>query len=242
MATVEENGNANQGEDYTQDGSVDLKGKPVLRSKTGTWKAISFIIGYEIFERMAFHGIQANLVSYLTRKFREGTVTSANNVTNWVGTVWLTPILGAYVADAYLGRYWTFVFGSAIYLSVLVAATKKGRVPIPNDPKELYELSSEEYSNNRKLRIDHTSSLRFLDKAAVKSGPNTPWNLCPVTQVEETKQMIKMIPILLATLIPNASLAQFRSSLSIMLNLKKTEMNFALETLPNKASSQDNEE
>ncbi|KAH7517423.1 hypothetical protein FEM48_Zijuj09G0061900 [Ziziphus jujuba var. spinosa] len=208
MATIEKNRDAHRGEDYTQDGSVDLKGKPVLRSETGTWKACYFIIGYEILERMAFHGIQSNLVSYLTRKLLEGTVTSANNVTNWSGTVWITPILGAYIADAYLGRYWTFVSASATYLLVLVAAAKKARVPIPNDPKELYELSSEEYSNNRKLRIDRTPSLRFLDKAAVKSGPNKPWNLCPVTQVEETKQMIKMIPVLLATFIPSAYVAQ----------------------------------
>lgn len=74
--------------------------------------------GYEVFERMAFHGIQSNLVVYLTRKLHEGTVESANNVTNWVGTVWMTPILGAYIADAYLGRYWTFVSASAIYLLV----------------------------------------------------------------------------------------------------------------------------
>lgn len=32
--------------------------------------------------------------------------------------------------------------------------------------------------------------------------------LCPVTQVEETKQMIKMLPVLLATFIPSTMLAQ----------------------------------
>jgi peptide/histidine transporter 3/4 len=31
--------------EYTQDGTVDLKGKPVLRSKTGGWKACSFLVG-----------------------------------------------------------------------------------------------------------------------------------------------------------------------------------------------------
>lgn len=33
-----------QGE-YTKDGSMDLKGKPILRSKSGGWTACSFIIG-----------------------------------------------------------------------------------------------------------------------------------------------------------------------------------------------------
>lgn len=62
--------------------------------------------------------IASNLVQYLTKKLHEGTVTSSNNVTNWSGTVWIMPVAGAYIADAYLGRYWTFVIASAIYLLV----------------------------------------------------------------------------------------------------------------------------
>jgi dipeptide/tripeptide permease len=55
---------------------------------------------------------------YLTKKLHQGTVASANNVTNWVGTIWITPIIGAYIADAHLGRYWTFIIASVIYISV----------------------------------------------------------------------------------------------------------------------------
>ena len=73
---------------------------------------------YELFERMAYYGIASNLIIYLTDKLHQGTVEASNNVTNWSGTVFLTPLLGAYVADAYLGRYWTFVLGSAIYFLV----------------------------------------------------------------------------------------------------------------------------
>ena len=51
MAMVEEKGPADEREDYTQDGTVDLKGRPVLRSKTGRWKACYFIVGnvYSLF-------------------------------------------------------------------------------------------------------------------------------------------------------------------------------------------------
>ena len=73
---------------------------------------------YEVFERMAFYGISSNLVLYLTTKLHQGVVPSANNVTNWVGTIWMTPIIGAYVADAHLGRYRTFMAASVIYLCV----------------------------------------------------------------------------------------------------------------------------
>ncbi|MBA0821981.1 hypothetical protein Goarm_018804 [Gossypium armourianum] len=305
---------------------------------------------------MAYYGIASNLVLYLSRKLHEGTVKASNNVNIWVGTVWMTPIVGAYIADAFLGRYWTFVIASAIYLTgmllvtlavsvpalrppscghgikeeacnkrasdlqkgvfycalyiiaigtggtkpnistmgadqfddfepkervqklsffnwwmfsiffgtlfsntfliyiqdnvgwslgyglptagllvsvmvflvgtphyrhklalgsplttifrVLVAAVRKWNVPVPSDPKELHELSLEEYTKSKKFRIEYTHSLRFLDKAAVKSGSNSPWMLCPVTQVEETKQMVKMIPVLSATFIPSTLLAQ----------------------------------
>ncbi|MBA0732786.1 hypothetical protein Gogos_016852, partial [Gossypium gossypioides] len=91
---------------------------------------------------------------------------------------------------------------------VLVAAVRKWNVPVPSDPKELHELSLEEYTKSKKFRIEYTPSLRFLDKAAVKSGSNSPWMLCPVTQVEETKQMVKMIPVLSATFIPSTLLSQ----------------------------------
>ncbi|XVF62813.1 hypothetical protein PTKIN_Ptkin09bG0038700 [Pterospermum kingtungense] len=344
-------------DDYTEDGTVDLKGNAVRRSKRGGWTACSFVVVYEVFERMAYYGISSNLVLYLTRKFHQGTVKSANNVTNWVGTIWMTPILGAYVADAHLGRYWTFVIASVIYVSgmslltlsvsvpglkppachqsnpkdckeastlqlavffgalytlavgtggtkpnistigadqfddfhpkekahklsffnwwmfsiffgtlfsntvlvyiqdnvgwtlgyglptlglvisvviflvgtpfyrhrvpagspftrmatVIIAAIRKWRVPLPSDPKELYELDLEEYARKGKFRIDSTPTIRFLNKAAVKTGSMDPWMLCSVTQVEETKQMLRMIPILIATFVPSTMVAQINT-------------------------------
>ncbi|KAI3678787.1 hypothetical protein L6452_38090 [Arctium lappa] len=345
------------GEDFTQDGTIDLKGRSVLRSNTGRWRACYFMLGYEVCERMAYYGISTNLVLYLTRELHEGTVKSSNNVTNWVGTVWMTPLLGAYIADTYLGRYWTFMVASVIYLlgmclltlvvslsslkppscgkhvsyldcdkrassfqigifycalyiiaigtggtkpnistmgadqfddfepkeraqkltffnwwmfsiffgtlfsntflvyiqdnvgwglgygiptlallvaiiafifgtpiyrhkpraespftrmaKVLVATARKRNAVVPVDPKELYELTLDEYSNPGKYKVDHSCSLRFLDKAAVKiEEPASEWKLCPVTHVEQTKQMVKMIPILCATFIPSILVAQ----------------------------------
>lgn len=78
---------------------------------------------YGTFERMAYYGISSNLILYLTKKLHQGTVTSSNNVNNWVGTVFITPIIGAYVADSHLGRYWTFVIASLIYLLVCLSFT-----------------------------------------------------------------------------------------------------------------------
>jgi dipeptide/tripeptide permease len=52
---------------------------------------------------------------------------------------------------------------------------------------------------------------RFLTKASVKAGSTNPWMLCSVTQVEETKQMVRMIPILVATIVPSIMIAQINT-------------------------------
>ncbi|KAJ6956666.1 protein NRT1/ PTR FAMILY 5.2 [Populus alba x Populus x berolinensis] len=100
---------------------------------------------------------------------------------------------------------------------VLVAAVKKWKVPVPDDPKQLHELSLDEYIGSGKeltiplllgMMLHLWSACRFLDKAGVESGSRSPWMLCPVTQVEETKQMIKMLPVWAATFIPSTILAQ----------------------------------
>ncbi|KAG4180707.1 hypothetical protein ERO13_A10G181200v2 [Gossypium hirsutum] len=108
---------------YTQDGTVDLRGRPVLASKTGKWRACAFLVGYEAFERMAFYGIASNLVNYLTTQLHEDTVSSVRNVNNWSGSVWITPIIGAYIADTYLGRFWTFTVSSLIYVVGMILLT-----------------------------------------------------------------------------------------------------------------------
>ncbi|CAL5094274.1 unnamed protein product [Urochloa decumbens] len=72
---------------------------------------------------MAFYGVAANLVVYLTTQLREATVPSVRNVNNWTGAVWMTPIAGAYIADTFLGRYWTFTISSLIYLAGMVLIT-----------------------------------------------------------------------------------------------------------------------
>ncbi|KAI3919801.1 hypothetical protein MKW92_046037 [Papaver armeniacum] len=69
----------------------------------GRWKACYFIVAYEAFERLSFYGISSNLIIYLSQNLHQGTVSSSNNVTNWVATTWMTPIIGAFIADALFG-------------------------------------------------------------------------------------------------------------------------------------------
>jgi dipeptide/tripeptide permease len=62
--------------------------------------------------------MSTNLVNYLQDRFGQGNATAANNVTTWSGTCYLTPLLGAFLADAYFGRYWTIASFSCIYVIV----------------------------------------------------------------------------------------------------------------------------
>ncbi|KAI3453231.1 hypothetical protein Pfo_009894 [Paulownia fortunei] len=120
---------------YTGDGSVDIKGNPVLKSNTGNWRACPFILGTECCERLAYYGIATNLVSYLTKKLHEGNVSAARNVTTWQGTCYLTPLIGAVLADAYWGRYWTIAAFSTLYFIGMCTLTLSATIPSFKPPE-----------------------------------------------------------------------------------------------------------
>ncbi|KAK7382472.1 hypothetical protein VNO80_01327 [Phaseolus coccineus] len=88
---------------YTEDGTVDIYKRPANKLKTGKWKACRFILGNECCERLAYYGMSTNLVNYLQTRFNQGNATAASNVTTWSRTCYITPLLGAFLADSYMG-------------------------------------------------------------------------------------------------------------------------------------------
>ncbi|KAL7136286.1 hypothetical protein ABFS83_10G019300 [Erythranthe nasuta] len=84
-----------------------------------------------------------------------------------------------------------------ILFRVFVAAFSKLFYRIPTDPKDLFEIQ-----NPQRYSVPHTMSLRCLDKAAIVTPTNSreeqeknKWRLCRVTEVEETKKVVRMVPL-----------------------------------------------
>lgn len=61
-----------------------------------------------------------NLITFLTLEMHMPTVKAANIITNFQGTCGLTPLVGAFIADAYLGRFKTIAITSLIYNLVMI--------------------------------------------------------------------------------------------------------------------------
>eukprot|EP01018_Ginkgo_biloba_P023012 Gb_13216 [translate_table: standard] len=109
---------------------------------------------------------------------------------------------------------------------VLVAAVSKRKLKYPSDPNMLHEFG--ENITDHHLQVStfkrdrgshqlllHTDQFRFLDQAAIvqndQANEESPWKLCTVTQVEQVKLIIRVIPIFACTIIMNCILAQLQT-------------------------------
>ncbi|XP_059655528.1 protein NRT1/ PTR FAMILY 3.1-like [Cornus florida] len=93
---------------------VEKKGSPVGRTKGGLI-TMPFIFANEGCEKLAVVGFSTNMISYLTEQLHMPLTKAANTLTNFGGTASLTPLIGAFIADAYAGRFWTITVASMIY-------------------------------------------------------------------------------------------------------------------------------
>ncbi|TYG91289.1 hypothetical protein ES288_A12G249900v1 [Gossypium darwinii] len=91
--------------------------------------------------------------------------------------------------------------------AVFVVAWKKRHLDLPFDSSLLFEIDDAvEGLNNKKKKqkLPHSKQFRFLDRAAIKD-PSVPeankWNLATLTDVEEVKLVVRMLPIWATTII-----------------------------------------
>uniref|UniRef100_A0A453G3D5 Major facilitator superfamily (MFS) profile domain-containing protein n=1 Tax=Aegilops tauschii subsp. strangulata TaxID=200361 RepID=A0A453G3D5_AEGTS len=79
---------------------------------TRAWCAVNNCLQYS-----AYYGVSTNLVNYLKVQLHSGSKAAANSVTNWQGTASITPLAAGFLADSFLGRYWTIT----LFLFISVA-------------------------------------------------------------------------------------------------------------------------
>ncbi|XP_020268146.1 protein NRT1/ PTR FAMILY 7.3-like [Asparagus officinalis] len=97
---------------------------------------------------------------------------------------------------------------------VFVAAIRKWSVKVPENGEMLYELEGKESAIAGSRKVPHSNEFRFLDKAATLTDgeySTSAWRLATVTQVEEVKCVLKMLPIWLCTIIYSVVFTQMAS-------------------------------
>ncbi|KVH90160.1 protein NRT1/ PTR FAMILY 6.3-like [Cynara cardunculus var. scolymus] len=99
-------------------------------------------------------------------------------------------------------------------VSVFVAAWRNRHMKIPSDPSLLYSVDDVEITEGvdgkkSKQKLPHSKQFRFLDKAAIKDTERSyesivvvnKWRLSTLTDVEEVKMVIRMLPIWATTIL-----------------------------------------
>ncbi|KAL0800934.1 hypothetical protein Bca101_056110 [Brassica carinata] len=109
-----------------------LHGKPSRRK--GGLITMPFIFANEMCEKMAVVGFHSNMISYLTTQLHLPLTKAANTLTNFAGTSSLTPLLGAFIADSYAGRFWTITFASIVYQIGMTLLTISAIIPSLRPP------------------------------------------------------------------------------------------------------------
>ncbi|TDH66052.1 hypothetical protein CCR75_007128 [Bremia lactucae] len=79
----------------------------------------SFILVTEFCERLAYYGLSGSLPIFFHRNLGLSTVLATELNSTFTSLSYLTPLLGAYVADRYLGRFSTIVLFCSLYIAGL---------------------------------------------------------------------------------------------------------------------------
>ncbi|GBM37466.1 Solute carrier family 15 member 2 [Araneus ventricosus] len=103
-------------EDATKSDDIEASSKDEIAGMSEKMpKAIYFILGNEFCERFSFYGMRTILTLYLTRQLNYSDNGAAQIYHGFKMTAYFTPLLGAILADSWLGRFWTILYVSIVY-------------------------------------------------------------------------------------------------------------------------------
>ncbi|XP_071739884.1 protein NRT1/ PTR FAMILY 4.5-like [Rutidosis leptorrhynchoides] len=126
--------------------------------------------------------------------------------------------LGSIIFMAGLPLYRIYVIkGTSAVIEIIqvyVAAIRNRKLQLPEDLSELYEIPMDKEAALHDDFLPHRDVYRWLDKAAIRitndQSPSS-WKLCTVTQVENAKILLAMVPVFLCSIIMTLCLAQLQT-------------------------------
>src|SRR6476646_11106635 len=131
-------------------------------------RQLSWLFGTEMWERFGYYGMRALLTLYLTKHFVLGDHASTGLYGGYTALVYLTPLIGGFIADQYLGSKRSVKFGAilmAIGYLTLAFGGQPSR-PYATIDGQRYEVQIENFrdrptsaDNERRILIDHGNSL-----------------------------------------------------------------------------------
>ncbi|CAM8938966.1 unnamed protein product [Rhodiola kirilowii] len=132
-------------ESLAGDEEVDEEMSREKRRQPGGWRSMPYILGNETFERLATIGVLANFMVYLQTQLHMTLVAATNLINIWSGCSSFAPLLGAFISDAYLGRFRTIAFASIASLLGMGLLTITAWNPQLHPPK----------CTPKELQLDH---------------------------------------------------------------------------------------
>ncbi|CAD6261896.1 unnamed protein product [Miscanthus lutarioriparius] len=103
-------------------------GAEATRRRPRGWRAVAFIIGVYAAAYIAGNAFSFSLTSYLIGRYnmKQNAATNVNNI--FSGTFNFAPVVGAFVADAFWGRFRTLLFGTVVGVAAMAVITLSATV------------------------------------------------------------------------------------------------------------------
>ncbi|WOH16283.1 hypothetical protein DCAR_0935833 [Daucus carota subsp. sativus] len=100
----------------------------------GGFRTLPFIIANEAFERVASFGLLPNMIKYLMNEYHMSMVAGTNLISIWSAATNFLPVVGAFIADSFAGRYPVIGVGSLISLVGMALFWSTSMIPQARPP------------------------------------------------------------------------------------------------------------
>ncbi|KAL7140157.1 hypothetical protein ABFS83_09G103500 [Erythranthe nasuta] len=104
------------------------------RKAKGGLITMPFIIANEAFEKVASYGLLPNMIFYLMKEYKMGVTKATNVIFYWSAATNFTPLVGAILADSFLGRFLTIALGSIFTLMGMTLLWLTAAIPNVRPP------------------------------------------------------------------------------------------------------------